>query len=247
MKQARRQPSASGAFPAHAQALQADLETILRTCRTRYPNLKIAYLSSRTRAYVETPGSLNPEPFAYESAFAVKWLIEKQIKGAADLNFDPSRGAVVAPWVAWGPYLWADGLAPRSDGFTWACSDLESDFTHPSASGGVPKVARQLLAFFKTDPAATPWFLRKSVVGQPPDCALSADVTNGIAPLTVNFSAAASDPDGIIRDYQWTFDGGTFATNANPQKLFKTPGVYTARLTVTDNPATASPALRTST
>jgi PKD repeat protein len=62
-----------------------------------------------------------------------------------------------------------------------------------------------------------------------------ADATNGVAPLRVSFIANATDPDGAIRDYQWTFDDGTFSTNANPVKIFASPGNYTARLTVTDN------------
>jgi hypothetical protein len=177
---------------------------------------------------------LNPEPQAYESAFSVKWLIENQINGDASLNFDPAKGPVVAPYIHWGPYLWADGLQPRSDGFIWECTDLENDFTHPNTNG-VRKVADQLLAFFKTDPTATPWFLRKSVTGQPPSCRISADVTTGVAPLMVSFSAIASDPDGTIREFQWTFDDGTFSTNASPAKVFHTPGVNVARLTVTDS------------
>ncbi len=234
MKHARRGPVASGAFPAHARALQEDLEKILRLARSQYPNLKIAYVSSRTRSYEDRANFLNPEPFAYEGGFATKWMIEKQINGDPELNFDPARGAVVAPYLLWGPYLWADGTVGRSDGLVWLCTDLEDDFTHPSATGGVPKVARQLLAFFKTDPTAAAWFLRPGVIGQPPTCAPGADVTNGFAPLTVHFSANASDPDGALRDYQWNFDDGTTAWNANPTKLFKTPGLYLVRLTVTD-------------
>jgi hypothetical protein len=231
MKQARRNPTQ--AFPLHAELLQTNLEAILRGAQQRYPNLKIAYLSSRTRSYATNVGGLNPEPFAYESAFSVRWLIEKQLNG--NLNYKAANGAVVAPWLAWGPYLWADGTNPRSDGFTWLCSDLQDDFTHPSPTTGVSKVGAQLLAFFKTDSTAAPWFLRKSVVGQPPVCAPGADVTNGEAPLQVQFSANASDADGVIRDYQWTFDDGTFGTNANANKTFVTPGTYRARLTVTDD------------
>lgn len=230
MKQARRNPTE--AFPSHAQLLQENLETILRIAQQRYPNLKIAYLSSRTRSYATNVGGLNPEPFAYESAFSVRWLIEKQLTNG--FNFSPTNGPVAGPWLSWGPYLWADGTAPRSDSFNWLCSDLQTDFTHPSPTGRT-KVANQLLAFFKTDPTATPWFLRKSVVGQPPICAPTASVTNGIVPLTVTFSANASDPGGAIRDYQWTFEDGTFSTNANPVKVFPAPGTYHARLTVTDS------------
>ena len=224
-----------GAFPLHAQALKDMLAIIVRNAKLHYPNLKLVYLSGRTRAYNNTPTSLNPEPFAFETSFADKWVIEDQINGRNNLNFNPSNGPVVAPWISWGPYIWADGLNPRSDGFIWECGDVrQNDFTHPS-SNGVFKVATHLLAFFKTDPTTAPWFLRKSVVGQPPSCTISANVTNGVSPLAVRFSAMASDSDGTLRDYQWTFDDGTFSTNANPTKIFKTPGVYTIRLAVTDN------------
>ena len=232
IKQALAGPNRYGAFPAHARALQEALETVLRLARQRFPNLKLAYLSSRTRAYVLGPQGLNPEPLAYEGAFAMKWLIEKQLAGG--LDYDPVRGPVAVPWLSWGPYLWADGTQPRSDGFVWLCADLNTDFTHPSASG-VDKVAQQLLAFFKTDPTATPWFLRRTIRGQPPTCAATADVTNGPTPLTVQFTAQASDPDGTITQHLWTFEDGTFSTNTNPVKVFPAPGQYRARLTVTDN------------
>src|SRR5439155_26555370 len=123
----------------------------------------------------------------FESGFSVKWLIEKQING--NLNYDTNKGPAVVPWLSWGPYLWADGTAPRGDGFTWLDSDLQNDCTHPSDTGGVPKVARELLAFFKTDPTTTSWFLKKPVPGSP-TCRASADVTNGVAPLAVHFTAA---------------------------------------------------------
>jgi hypothetical protein len=233
VKQALAGPHTYGAFPAHAQALQRMLEQILRVAKSQFPNLQIAYVSSRTRSYRFNDGSLNPEPFAYEAAFATRWLIERQLDG--QLNYDPARGDAVAPWISWGPYLWADGTAPRSDGFTWQCADLENDFTHPSAGGGVPKVGRQLLAFFKTDPTATPWFLRRTVTNQPPTCFPNASLTNGAMPLTVDFTANAADADGSIRDVQWTFGDGAFSTNVNPAKTFTAPGDYLARVTATDN------------
>ena len=54
-----------------------------------------------------------------DSAFSVRWLIQEQIKGSAELNSDPKKGKIVAPLLLWGPYLWADGITPRkSDGLT---------------------------------------------------------------------------------------------------------------------------------
>jgi hypothetical protein len=146
-------------FPLHAQQLQSNYEAIARNLKSKYPNIKIAYYSSRTYAGYAT-STLNPEPYAYESGFAVKWLIEKQISG--DPTLAPTGTNPQAPWLAWGPYLWADGMTPRaSDGLVWACTDFGTDGTHPATSGRL-KVANLLLNFFKSEPTAMVWFLRPS-------------------------------------------------------------------------------------
>ena len=88
-------------------------------------------------------------------------MIKQQINGAPELNYDPAHGTVRAPWLSWGPYLWADGLNPRSDGLTYACSDFQSDGTHPAPDGAREKVAQMLLNFFKTDSVARLWFRRQ--------------------------------------------------------------------------------------
>lgn len=155
-----------------------------------------------------------------------------QLNNTNNVNYNPSNGPVVVPWLSWGPYIWADGTRPRSDGLVWLCSDLQSDFTHPSTNG-VSKVASQLLAFFKTDPTTTPWFLKKSGPNGP-TCAPSASVTSGVMPLTVTFSPHASAGTAPLRDAEWTFEDGDFATNASPTKTFPSPGTYHVRLTVTD-------------
>lgn len=134
-------------FPNDAIGLRDALRDIVGIMQTRYPNVQIIYLSSRIYAGYATT-TLNPEPYAYQSGFAVKWLIDENIN---------SNG--YGPWLAWGPYLWADGVKPRSDGLTWLCSDFQSDGTHPSTSGR-QKVATMLLNFFKTNESARPWFLR---------------------------------------------------------------------------------------
>jgi hypothetical protein len=142
-------------FPQDAQQLQGYLRAIAQNLHDKFPHLTIAYFSSRIYAgYAST--TLNPEPYAYQSGFAVKWLIEEQINGSAALNYDPNVGVVRSPWLGWGPYLWADGLTPRADGLTWACADFQSDGTHPS-NAGRDKVAQKLLDFFHTEPTAVQW------------------------------------------------------------------------------------------
>jgi hypothetical protein len=161
LKQAQIGPAQLGDFPKHAESLRDDTADILRKLKTRFPNLRIAYLSSRIYAGYAT-GPLNPEPYAYESAFSVRWLIEQQIKGEPALNYDPAKGEVKSPLLLWGPYLWADGVKGRKgDELIWKREDLAGDGTHPSTSGR-EKVARMLLEFLKADPNAKPWFLKKS-------------------------------------------------------------------------------------
>jgi hypothetical protein len=157
IKQADAGPSEG--FPGYARKLQGELAAIVRVLHDRFPNLKIVYLSSRTYGGYATT-RLNPEPYAYESGFAVKWLIEQQIKGEAKLNYDPKKGAVKAPWLSWGPYLWANGKIKRGDGFSYEESDYSpSDGTHLSSSG-TSKTGGLLLKFLETDSTAKLWFQR---------------------------------------------------------------------------------------
>jgi hypothetical protein len=159
VKHARIQPARFGDYPKHTEELKGHFLASLQLARERFPNLRVAYLSSRIYAgYAST--ALNPEPYAYESALVVRSLILGQIKGDANVNCDPARGAVKAPLLLWGPYLWADGLTPRkSDGLIWKPQDLGPDGTHPSPTSGRQKVAELLLKFFKTDDLAKGWFL----------------------------------------------------------------------------------------
>jgi hypothetical protein len=158
LKQARINPSGIGEFPKHAEQLKSDMEVIVQMLKEKYPNLRIVYLSSRIYGGYAR-GLLNPEPYAYESAFAVRWLIQEQINGEKALNYDPERGEVKSPLLLWGPYLWADGEKGRKlDDLIYQRDDLAGDGTHPSTSGR-RKVAEQLLEFFENDPTAKPWFL----------------------------------------------------------------------------------------
>ena len=159
IKQALKGPARLGEFPDHARQLQRNLADILVLAKSRYPNLRLAYLSSRTYAgYAATP--LNPEPHAFESAFSVRWVIEQQLKGDVALNWDQTKGPVRAPLVLWGPYLWADGPRGRkTDDLLYRREDFAPDGTHPSDSGR-QKVADLLLRFFRNDPTSKGWFMR---------------------------------------------------------------------------------------
>lgn len=146
-----------GELAEHGQKLQSDTLAVIQNAKTRFPNLHIVYLSSRIYGGYATT-RLNPEPFAYESGFVARRLIQDQIQGKAELNFDSAKGQVKAPILVWGPYLWADGTTPRqSDHLIYTREDFGPDGTHPSNSGRM-KVAKLLLEFFKNDSSSKPWF-----------------------------------------------------------------------------------------
>jgi endonuclease/exonuclease/phosphatase family metal-dependent hydrolase len=76
---------------------------------------------------------------------------------------------------------------------------------------------------------------------QPPSATVSASPTSGVFPLNVSFSTNASDPDGFIASYNWTFGDGQTSSQASPSIVYQSAGTFTAQLTVTDNEgATAS-------
>lgn len=163
VKVANRTPQRSlPAADADAYRLVEQMGEIARSLRSHYPNLKLIFFSSRIYAGYATT-NLNPEPYAYESAFAVKWLVEAQIEQmrnggrivnarAGNLDYNAT-----VPWIGWGPYLWANGATPRSDGLVWERRDLQSDGTHPSPSGQ-QKVGAMLLEFFVTNEVTRDWF-----------------------------------------------------------------------------------------
>jgi hypothetical protein len=150
--------------------IEAELADMARNVSSRFPNAVLLFWSSRIYAgYAST--TLSPEPYAYEHGYAVKFLIEAQIQQLAGAGTDPIAGDLgldVAPWMGWGPYLWADGLIPRSDGLTWECSDYLNDGTHPDPRTGGEKVAAMLLDFMLTSSFSGTWFSATYPLGPRP-------------------------------------------------------------------------------
>lgn len=149
-----------GTLKEHGEKLERDTLALVQNAKRRFPNLHVVYLGSRIYGGY-TSGMLNPEPYAYESAFVARWLIQKQLKEDAALNYDATRGDVKAPLLVWGPYFWGDGTTPRrEDKLVWLREDFVRDGTHPSNSGR-EKVSTMLLEFCKRDELAKGWFVGK--------------------------------------------------------------------------------------
>ena len=208
---------ASGTFPTDIAELQIEYETMMQTMHTLFPNLKMVYFSSRVYGgYSNGVGNPdNPEPYAYEVGFAVKWAIQDQINGKANLNYNPALGAVVAPWMSWGPYYWSNGMLGRNDGLEWDCADFSADGTHPSTQYGQLKVATALLNFFKTDDTTTPWYLTQASVLSPTGGNNQTGITGTTLPtaLTVLASNGGTAVSGVSVSFSDGGANGTFTPN----------------------------------
>jgi len=188
---------------ADAYILEGRLATIARTLKIRYPNIQQVFFSSRIYAgYAITTNS--PEPSAYEGGFAAKWAIESQIRQmSTPLNpIDPVAGdlnnTTVAPWMGWGPYMWADGVNPRSDGLTWTCPEFQpNDGAHLQVFA-IVKVAQMLLNFLLTSPVTQTWFPAvPTTYPTAPTVTITSPGDGAVSPpgQPFTFTAAASDPE----------------------------------------------------
>jgi len=142
-------------YLAYIDYLKEKLILSMHLIAERYPNAKVAYCASRIYGgYDATLG--NPEPFAYYTGWSVKRMIEDQINGDPSLIYEGTGRN--SPWLAWGDYIWADGLKPRSDGLIYVCpDDFLEDGRHPSDPVGRVKVAMVLMDFFDSDETSIPW------------------------------------------------------------------------------------------
>jgi hypothetical protein len=142
-------------FPDHVHTTADYWVDILQICKATFPNLKQAYLSPlHYLGYGDsTPAE---EPYYFEQGFAVREVVERQMAQDPALEWDASRGTVVAPWVAWGPYLWCDGAEPRVDGLYMLCSDYWPDGVHPNVTGSA-RLGWLLYHHWKSHRACTRW------------------------------------------------------------------------------------------
>lgn len=162
-------PKPTGSLPtdsADAFKLLTNLSQVMRALRLRYPNLRLIFISSPPYSGYAAVG-VNGEPYAYESGFSVKALIESQIGEMRGRAINPRVGTLdytkkVTVPLLWGPYTWANGTTPRSDGVVWARADFAEDGIHLSQAGEA-KIAGMLIDFFKTSPDARCWFLVNQV------------------------------------------------------------------------------------
>lgn len=172
------------ATKANAYVYEGYIGGTMRAIKQRFPNIKMVFFASRIYGGYNQSGK-SPEPYAYETGFTMQFVIQAQVLQAdRGGGSDPVAGALgydVAPWMAWGPYIWANGEIPdQFDGLAWCAGtlsplppcngteqDFEPDLLHPSVTGQA-KVAAQLWDFFSSSQFTQGWFLNPGVILSPP-------------------------------------------------------------------------------
>jgi hypothetical protein len=123
--------------------LIANIGALSQKIGDEFPSVQAIFHSSRIYGgYVEEQKqAARGEPISYEGGFAINATIEKWQRGEL-----PG-----APWIGWGPYIWANGTAmANASGIVWERTDFQGmngDNQHPSQAGAT-KVADALHAFF---------------------------------------------------------------------------------------------------
>jgi PKD repeat protein len=71
----------------------------------------------------------------------------------------------------------------------------------------------------------------------------TADMTSGTIPLTVHFECEAHDPDGVVSEFRWDFDGDGRIDTPTAQGIaeftYQTTGIFPASCTVLDDSGAA--------
>jgi hypothetical protein len=123
--------------------LIANIGALSQKIGDEFPSVQAVFHSSRIYGgYVEErKQAARGEPISYEGGFAINAVIEKWQAGQL-----PG-----APWIGWGPYIWANGaMMANASGIVWTTADFQGtngDNQHPSEAGAT-KVADALHTFF---------------------------------------------------------------------------------------------------
>lgn len=141
-----------GPFPGHVATQEGYWRSLLAIAKTKFPNLRLAFLDGPQYMGYAQSSAVPAEPFYQESGFAYRQVILDQIAG------DPSLSLSVVPWLSQGMYPWSNGPTTSGLGRYWNCpTDCVGDGVHQSTSGAT-KMGTWLESYFLGDPVAVPWF-----------------------------------------------------------------------------------------
>lgn len=179
----------------------------------------------------------------------VKVITNDNARPAVTAQATPSSGNSPLPVSFVGTATDGDGIAntwwdfgngPISDTSTTGGSTstvLSPSFTYPGSRVYTASlVAEDLFG------ATTTKLVGITTANPAPVVSIEATPNTGPAPLTVNFIGHASDVNGTIASYAWTFGDGATSALASPSHIYAAAGSYTVTFTATDDQGAASAA-----
>ncbi len=173
-------------FLTYYNSVSAKYVTLLQMMKDTFPNLKQVFISGiHYTGYMDPNHDRFPSfsnPHDYWGNLVIRDIIKRQINGDPALKY--TGFAPQVPWLAWGPYFWADGVNPRTtDGLSWKCEQFRTDATgggfhlvNEPESLGVE--AQMLLDFFETNPVAKTWYLDGTLWASCPEDTIRKENTN---------------------------------------------------------------------
>ncbi len=151
-------------WPYQPRRITDRYEELMPILLAKFPNLKQVYASGFNYGGYADPTheffNMINEPASYWNNWSIKFLIERQINGDPGLKYAGVDRK--APWIAWGPHLWADGMRKNYvDGLFWNCTaDYKPDGGgYHLSNDGKDKEGNLIYDFFRNSIVAADWFL----------------------------------------------------------------------------------------
>ncbi|MDH3268909.1 MAG: T9SS type A sorting domain-containing protein, partial [Ignavibacteria bacterium] len=133
------------------------------------------------------------------------------------------------------------GRVPTDHNFIEALAMTNGSSNQPDAANAF--IAADQLTYGGSHLAQIiPVFADRGYIEGPVTAEFMADITNGSAPLTVQFTDLSISQPNPITSWEWDFDnnGTVDATTQNPSWIYSNFGIYTVNLTVSDGTNFAS-------
>lgn len=125
-----------------------------------------------------------------------------------------------------------DGTVQSINAFPWKGTQVMDMAFGPD---GALYVLDYGTGYFNGDENSALYRIENATDGHSPVVEAKVDRTSGKTPLTVRFTASATDADGGPISYTWDFGDGGTSTQQNPTHTYRTNGTYTATVTAKDS------------